>query len=522
MTALNEAVAVPMGIPTGGMDLNQPLASMSPSNSPWLLNVDCENQALAVRPGVKIHATLGSAGNKVKQLGVYGVTSGESMFAYFNDGSSTHKIYNVSTTTPSLAHTLVDNDAPDVYLAKFSRLLAFITSTDSADCAVTYNGSAWSAWNFTYSAAAVCGYVVCQYRSRVYVLLGSNLYYSSVSAVSGALSILQLADVMDVADEFIWAAPLPVSQQNINDVYLAFGCSQGEVFIYGGSYPGSSTWGIVQKFKIDPGVGYNLSAFSYKNDVWLLTSTGIVSLRNILTSGVEAAYESSPSFPINDYWTKLASNLGLSVWDGNETQFSIVHWPEKNRILVMAAGHIDEDGTYSADATTMFSYNTLTKAWSIYKISTLLNTSVGGLTYFAGDIYFYTGNVIMKLDDSIFKDETYNSAATYTGFSYVIDGAYSDLGTSGKRKRIVGFSPILKTDFDGSKVTMKAAADIGRMESGAAAVMLQDGYNAPEYSVGAEGARVKYRIEGTTDTASTDGLKLYAMDAKVKPKESTR
>lgn len=524
MTSLKDSVAVPMGIPIGGMDLNQPLASMDPNNSPWLLNVDCENQYNAVRPGVVIHCTIQDV-TTISALGVYGASTGQdAMFAYCVKSASNNRIYDVSTSTESLVHTTGGTE-DDVYATNYNTRLAFVTNTDPANNARYWDGSSWSSWNFTDGATQRCGFTVFNYRGRLYVFLPTNqtfYYANTISAISGASFIaVDLSDIFDTPGGFSWGARFPFSNNNLNDTYLAAGNQNGEVVVYGGSYPGSATWSIIQKFQLDSGAGFN-AILKLKNDIWIFTKTGAVSLRQLLIGGNEDPSLYSPSYPINDHWTKLLSNWDSEIWQGVEQGMSACLWPEKNRIFILIAGYLDEDGVFSSSGATIFSYNMLTRAWSIWRLTGISGSHVGGLTYFQNGVYFYTANVVMKIDPTVFKDETYNSASTYTGYPYVIDGAYSDLGTSAKRKRIVGFNPIIKTDFGGSKVTMKAGADVGRSLSDATAVDLQDGFNSPQYSVGAEGARVKYRILGTSDTASTDGLRLFAMDALVKPKESTR
>lgn len=521
MSALREGRAVPMELPIGGMDLNQPIANMNPANSPWLLNVDCENQKIRSRPGAVIHTVVAST-TTIRALGVYGSGKGsDSLFAYCHQSGSNHLIYDVSTATESLVETCDDDDSGDEYPANFNGRLAFVTPLDSTQCARVWDGSTWNDWGFTYSGSEVCGYTVINYRSRVYIFNGQKCYYGSVSAVSGATSEVDFADILDYPGAISWAAIFPFSTGNINDTYLAFGTESGEILIYSGSYPGSATWSLVQKFKVDTGLGLN-TALRFKNDVWILTRTGVVSLRSLLTYGVSEPAEYSPSYPINDYITKLAANYTSALWGGNEKQGSICYWPEKNRIYILLPGAILESGSYSSAQQTICSYNTLTGAWSIWHLSNLSDAHLGGLTYYQNGVYFYTASVVMKLNPALFGDEIYNSAGNYLGADYVIDGAYSDFGTRNKGKRIHAVSPLFKTDYTGTKVGVTATADMGRSESGTAYVGLVDGYNSPYYQVGVAGKRVKYRISGSSDTSSVDGFELYAVDAVIEPQESVR
>ena len=525
MSVLREASAIPMGIPLGGMDLNQPLAQMDPNNSPWLLNVDCNNQSIDVRPGAVIHCTIENV-NTIRQLGVYGGGVGsDSLFAYTHKSASNHLIYNVSTSTESLVHTTGGSSSTDEYVSNYNGKLAFVTNTDSSNSARYWDGSTWNSWGFTYDSGGganpIGGLIVLNYRSRVYIFDQRAFYYGGVSAVSGATTQVDLGDLIDQAGGFAWAANFPISQQSLTDTLLIMGTQGGEVFAYTGSYPGSSTWQLQQKFKLDSVLGYN-TILRYRNDLWILTKTGIVSLRALLqgaSSDDPSVY--SPSYPINLHWTKLTANIGTSLWTGNETQFSACHWPEKNRIFVLAPGKISESGTYSSSGATIFSYNTLTQAWSIHQLSNVLGTHVGGITYYQNGVYFYTGNVVMKLDPSVFKDETYNSAGSYSAIPWVIDGPYTDLGLGNQGKKVQGISPIFETDFTASLVGVSAGADIGKYTK-TVYVDFTDDITGPYYSAGVVGKRIKFRMSGNSDPTSTEGLKLYAVDATIEPQRSIR
>lgn len=520
MSRLEAGASVPLGLPIGGMDLNQPLASMAEINSPWLLNVDCENQQIAARPGIVRHCVI-SGVDGIRALGVYGTPGSfsDSLFAYCYKSGSNHTIYDVSTSTPSLVHTCADNDGEVQFPANINTRLMFLSNLDAADCARVWDGSSWSAWNFTYGGSALGSYTAINYRSRAYIFVDQKMYYGAVSAVSGATTEVDLGDIFDQAGGISWAAVFPFSNSNINDTYLAFGTRSGEILVYSGSYPASATWSLVQKFTVDPGLGNN-AILRFKNDVWILTRTGIVSLGALLTSGVTESIEYSPSYPINDYWSRLSANYSSGIWGADWA--SICYWPEKNRIYVLLPGSLDESGTYDGATHTICSYNTLTRAWSLWAVTNIGEDSFGSLTYYQNAVYLSAQNAIMKIDPTVFKDETYSGASSYSAYPYVIDGAYSDFGTRNKGKRIHAISPLFRTDFAGSKVGVKVTADMGRLESGTANVDLVDGFNAPYYQAGVDGKRVKYRISGTSDTASVDGFKLFAADAVIGPQGGVR
>ena len=115
-----------------------------------------------------------------------------------------------------------------------------------------------------------------------------------------------------------------------------------------------------------------------------------------------------------------------------------------------------------------------------------------------------------------YKHQKWSDPTEFYSIPYSIESAYTNLDNANKNKQVLGFEPNMKTDFTGSAVTMKAAADFGRKVSAASSVALLDGHQIPHYAVGVQGSYLQYRLEGDADQASTDGLEIYAMGAAIK------
>lgn len=516
MSKLREATPITRFAPTLGINRKDALANMGQAYSPWILNADCWPQSIKLRNGYVIHSTISSSPTIILALGIFGTKSlpaSNYLFAYCQDASGVNKIYDVSVAAESLAHSCADDTADEAFPVNFGKRLAFVTEADFADCNRQFDGSTWAAWGFTDGGSPIGGRVVVSYKSRVYIFSGTSLYYGSLEAITGDTTPVDFQYVIEDYCTTVWATIMTSPGQRADEIYLAFGTSSGETLVYGGDYPDSSTWQIVGRFKTAAPVGYN-AIVRFRNDTWVLTDTGFVSLRDLFTNGAISDEEQSASMNIDPYLTDLFKQLNQGFWT---IPISGVYWPEKNQILILVPGHIDKDGTFSSSTATMCVYSTLTQGWSFHKLSNVSTSRLGGLTYYKGNIYFFTENVVMKVDLTGYKDETYNSAGNYSSYSFEIQGAYSSFGDENSNKRVVGVQPIMKTDFDGTHVGVQVVADFGRQASDVAEVELVDGYNMPYYSVGAQGVYLQYRLIGESDTASTDGLELFATSMILAP-----
>lgn len=486
--------------------------------SPWLLNVDCYPGKVAVRNGYVIHSTVVSSPGFIKSIGTWGakaVSGTYDLFALaYDNGATKDIVYDVTTSTPASTIATTSGASTKIYPFYFSKRLAFI-SDSPADLPI-YDGTTWTTWGFTLSGSPFSTWSGVFYKGRAYCLSGSTLVFSDPKAVSGAMTSRDFYEYLENGTVLTWGGSISSPGERANEQLFVFGNAAGEVLVYSGTYPDAPDWELIAKFKVSPALGYN-SFLSINYDIYIFTETGVVSVRELLSSGDKDLFNNQVSANVNDYWTSLIKQLNSNFWNGSQIDVSSCYWPERNQLLVLIPGSLDNDGTYNSSVATMAVFHTISKGWSFHTLSNVSTARLGGLTYFNGNIYFYTQNVVMKSSLTGYKDEAYNSAGNYSSYSYEIQGAYTDLGSSIKNKKVVGVQPIIKTDFAGSSVTMKVAADMGRKVSDASSVELVSGYSAPYYSVGVDGTFVQYRMLGTSDTASSTGLELFATTFFVVP-----
>lgn len=511
---------IPLEIPVLGLNRRDPLSMMDPRYAAWIDGWEPEPQFVRIRNGIIIHANMSTKCDDILGLGAYGTTA---LYVYTQKDTENNKIWNVTSSgVPSAAaETCADDTADEAYLVKFGNRSAFTVEADYSDCGRVYDGSSWTAWGFTYDpgtgAAPIGGRVVVSFKGRVYIFSGTGLYYSALAAVTGATTYVDFSTRLNESGSIVWAGVLTSPSNKGDELFLAFGNSKGEVLVYAGDNPGATNWEQVAYFKISPPLWYN-SALQYNNDIWIATSTGIISVRKLFESSVGGQIGNpdvvSVSSAINPYWIQLTS--ASTSW--GHTRCSMAYWPEQNKVYVLMLGYIGSDGTYISNEVTLFSYNAFTGAWMPSGVLSGYATSLGSLTYFNNGLYFWlkrgTDTFVLKMSTA-FKDEILTAPGTYSTLVPVLQSAYTNLGNNDHNKQVVGFECLINTDL--SSIGMHAAADFGRKVSDQSRQTLLLGNSNAAFHVGVKGTYLQYRIQGMMTDTSTEGLELYSMGVMIKP-----
>lgn len=516
-----------MQAPLGGLNLRDPLVDMEPIYSPWMVNWDPEQHSVNTRKPYKIHAAPIAAPGWIKGLGAWNAGTPK-LFAFLEDGADgKNEIWDV-TGTPHKDVDLSAGVADECYPAYYNGRLTLATEV-TAETYYYNNSGTWtqmaSTDAFTNGGSPISGRIYVQYKGRVYIFYSQTMYYSdTIGAVAGTCSSYNLASYIQGPGYVWWGGVLSSPGDRPSEVYLAFGTDDGEVFVYGGDYPGSSSWAMVGRYKVSPLLGYN-SILVYHNDIWILTRTGIVSLRDLMTKGAIAAEELTVSSLIDPYWTKLLNNESVL----QRSRVSAAFWPEENKVYILAGGFLsisNEVETFDSSEGTMFVYNCITQAWTIHELAGVTGLHLGGLTYYQNNLYFFTGtgegsvtSKIMKVNTAAtgvgtYQDEDYltTGATLYTAIQLPLDSAPMP---TGKKTQIHGFEPAVYAQDVGTRLYMYAVADFGRQASAGAKVTLPAGYSIPHYGCGAIGQYVQYRFGGNPYTARTapGGIKLFSVGA---------
>lgn len=551
MSKPESLVSVTLPTPTGGLDFFSPLAAMGQSNSPWMVNVDADNRVTKVRNGYRIHATIAGT-TSLPGTGISSMASYNNiLFVAYCTSSGPHSyIYQVTTggvvstafhdTTNAFTYSVPHGIGGD---------LVFCANTSAAApnnvSGWRYDASSgtWGTWELYYDGTRTALGVYAWFKGRIYCVRNnvtggtSDILYGDVGQIQGEITNVPFAGgtLFEFNSEITWMGKFSISSESENLECFAFGNSVGEVLVYSGESPLADDWQLVQALRIPtPRTGRIYDAectFQYENDILVFTVGGIVSIKNLFVNKDKPGLESHGyiSQSINPHWSKLLyrfPNTSGTSYNGRGVSAAL-HEVDRT-IYILVQGWINQDDTWDSSASTMFLYNLNSLAWSMHKItaqSTTFNTNAGPghVCYCDGDIYFWTGQYVMKLDRTSWLDQEVTGALANTGYDVEIDSAPMVLDNSIAVKVLQLFQPIVvQRTSETSPVRfgwgIKTCVDFGRKETGLSSPAAATDFANQRYSQGAEGTFFQYKIRGNTATTSGEtttslGMELYAMNA---------
>ena len=415
----SRVVSIPA--PVGGWNARDALADMAPSDAVALVNWFPAPTSVNIRNGYSQWSTgyanpvntvmLYAAGGTQKLwaasgTGIYDATAGGAVGGATVTGlNSTKFIYTMWTTTAAVNYLVAVNDSSSDYLQ-------------------AYNGSTWTAITGV-STPAITGvdsrtfrYVV-RHVNRLWAIETNtlHLWYSPVGAF-GAFSLFDLGPIFQrgghlVAME-VWTVDGGYGMQD----YLVCITDQGEVAIYGGTDPSStSTWALVGVYYFSAPIGTRCM-FKFGGDVLLLTCDGVFPLSSSLQStriDVKAA---------------ITDKILYAVSNAASLQFSTFGWqtqtiPSYNALLI----NVPTAGT---DVAQQFVMNTITGAWCQFTgRSAYCWEPWGENLYFGGPTYVGWA----------FEGYTDNGAQIVTD----VECAYNYLGNRGALKQFTMARPVIQS-----------------------------------------------------------------------------
>jgi hypothetical protein len=532
MTAYQYAKGLVLPAPIGGMNTDQPIAAMDPSYATWMCNIDADNQFCRMRGGYRIHATIpkqgASFGGNILALGVFGRGSSSKMFAYAQGFRTAvvNAVFDVSTTTATHVYDTIDNLPDEVIWVNYKSSASFVVESTFSTYPTTADGTVWAdGWVSSGGVKLQLGPSVW-YKNRLYTApsSGSNVYYGTVGQITGNITnpVFPVGEVFSYSSSIRFMGTFSASDGIILQEYIAFGNSYGEVLVYTGDYPGSSSFQLIGKFLIGEPIGYRVNCtIQYRNDCLVVTRTGLFSLRDLITKGNQTAVEQSVSKNINNYWIQLFSNY-VETTSNTSANLLGVYCEEQKKIYILVPGHIDRTGVYSDTYATMFVYNTETAAWNLHTIVISAGViRVGNLCCYKGEIYFAanmqngSGNAfVIKLNRGLYSDELLGIPGTNLSYSFLLESAYAVYGDQQAVTKLGSYQPIVKHDLPSFAVG--ARIDFGLKTVAITSPNAPSGVSKPTTSASGEGSFFQYTLTGSgyEDPAlSTTGFEFYSMNA---------
>ena len=387
--------------PIGGWNTRDDPAQMGPSDATHLVNFWPEQNQVSLRKGFSEHSTGVGSGNVDTVVEYFSGTTRHLLAA------SPTNIYNA--TSPGAATSLHAGFANGRWQsAMMNGILGLVNGADTPQI---YNGSTiedMTAITGT-TGTELIGIHVFKSRSYFWKAASPSFWYSATNALGGAVTEFALGQVARLGGSLVRMHSWTVDGGDGVDDYSVFLMSSGEVLVYQGSDPGSSSaWALVGSYRIPAPLGIRC-AEKVGGKLGVLTDRDIVFLPDAFNqpsppaSKLKGALEvSGPVYRSNYGWQALyyarRDMLILNV-PVSATQF-------EQYVVNMGIGSPARFTNQNA------------RAWGV----------------FDNELYFGTSDGRVMQADSVAKDE--NAAIQADARQ-----AWSDLG-SPSNKKVEAFRPV--------------------------------------------------------------------------------
>lgn len=373
-----------------------------------------------IRGGCSTHAT-GMTGNG-KTLAVYNAPSGSSyLYCYTASG-----IYDVTGSGAVGASKLARTNGKHQTTMFGDGSNNWLIAVNGVDKPAYYDGSTWTAVDNA-STPALTGLTttniigVFEFKGRLIFIEKSSLsfWYLASGAAGGALTEFDLSGVAKKGGYLMAGATWTFDGGSGPDDRAVFVTSEGEVIVYTGTNPSSSTtWALTGTFDLAKPLGRRCLQ-KYGGDVILLTQNGVFPLSSALQSAMIDNRTAITNIIDNTFTDVARSYGGTFGWE------AIIH-PTQSALIVNIP--IAEDGTHH-----QYVMNTITKAWCKFTGWSAETFAVMGNT-----LYYANGTTVVKAW----------TGTSDNGSNIVAYGkqAFSYFGDTGAQKRFSMFRPVLATD----------------------------------------------------------------------------
>jgi len=392
--AAAEVASVPA--PVGGWNARDSIANMDPLDAVSLVNMFPNVSNCVLRGGYTEHAT-GMTG-QVQSLLRYSPPSGtEELFAVV--GTPSLAIYDV--TAAGAVGAAEVSGLTNAYW-EFSNVTttggSYIYAVNGADKPLLYNGSAWTSID-SGSTPAITGVTtttlsnVTLFKNRVWFIQKDTLkaWYLPTSAVGGAANVLDLSSIARRGGSLVDLDTWTIDAGYGVDDNLVFMTSQGELIVYAGTDPSSSTtWALIGVWQLGEPIG-NRCLLKWGGDLLVLTSDGLIPLASALQSS-----RLDPRVALSDKIQGAISAATSNYGTGYTSRgWQLVYYPARNALWVNVPVGLNTQEQYVM--------NTITKSWCQFQ-----GWAANCWSIFQDVPYFGTDGVVCVAWDATYADNGTN------------------------------------------------------------------------------------------------------------------
>lgn len=334
--------------PVKGLNKRDPVSNKERGYAEELLNFFPDSGKVRIRKGAEIFVeSLGAVSEQWFDLATYNSPAGSSFLIGFTSG----EVYDLTSGTPvdiTGTTNIFTNETYTINYAGYIFMKANSASNDVYHWAGTGN----------VTAAAFTGpsgddknlWKMCVYKGRIYFLerSASTIWYpATVGAITGALNSFNFSNEFSKGGALFHIDSYSGNAYSTQANFVAIS-SEGEILLYQGDSPDSSTWGLVGKFDGPKPVGTR-SFFKWGSEILIISAEGVIPIsevlnvpnakqRSYLTDAIHPLFRDYVDYVINNGLVNFQSRmLGFYYPEGPFIGISIpiIESNDNSRLLVM-------------------------------------------------------------------------------------------------------------------------------------------------------------------------------------------
>lgn len=396
--------------PIGGLNLRDPFYSMPETDAIQLDNIVPEQSYCRQIGGLEQFIDFGATAVCQTLMTLQNVDGTEKVLAVKIVGG-TFDIVEISTGTAISVKGAATVTSGVWQHVVFRNRLFFVNGANQALDWIP--GGNVNVTGFTGSFPTNTAINVSAYKSRLYYVQyqSGKIHYGGVDAIAGDTVEFNVTSLLTKGGYVLFAGPTSRFGYDNNDEVFVIYSSQGEVLVYQGDYPNSSTWALIGHYYISPpgSIIYPFRCgFYVGTDLHLLTWDGPIPMSSLM-SGADT----------NNEYTTIAGKVrarflersitysGQQIWQG-------IYYPAAHYTLINIP--------LNTNTSEQYGYNTITKAWF-------------RLTGFNIDAWTIFGN-ILYVSTSLGKVYKFDRLYQGTTINWEIRQAYSFLGAPKNEKEV--------------------------------------------------------------------------------------
>ena len=426
----NVAKSTSLPAPIGGWNARDSLANMSPTDAVYLTNWFPTPTYVQARSGYSNWST-GLPG-QVETLMPYANGATYKLFAA--SGSGFYDCTTAGAVGAAVVTGLSNARFQSINMANVG--VNYLLCVNGVDKLQGYTGSAWykdgdGSHDITGVDTATVGNIAL-FKQRVWFTsaTGLNAYYLATNAISGAVSTFPLQGVFKLGGVLVSVATWTIDAGYGADDNLVFVTSKGEVAVYSGTDPTtSSTFGLIGVWQLGGPVGKRCLQ-KYGGDLLYISQDGLTPLSQLLQSDrldPRVSLTNKIQYAVSNAVTLYGSTFG---WD--------VTYFAQNNMLVMNV-------PVAVGSQQQYVMNTITQAWANFT-----GWNANCFMIWKDLLYFGGNTVVCKAWDTTADNAANISCDAKQAFSYC--------GAPGLVKRFTMMRPYIATN--GGTPGLQAAINV--------------------------------------------------------------